>query len=175
MIFSERRSSVYRRATTIGTGSTPSGLLQINATKFVQKQDPRNNKQNKNRNTEEVEAYLASKNYSGKGLNPPTTASVMSIFKFLIDKLDPGYRFPPGQNGVLKKPEDEVPAALRTVCYPFTDSITKSHLQAIGNSQTWPNMLAMLHWLVVMIEVGVLPLVDFLKHLLTFVENRIEN
>lgn len=80
----------------------------------------------------------------------PTGAQFQTIFKFLIGNVDPNYEF----RG--KKFEDEVGPALKMAQYPFADSITKSHLQAVGSQQSWPNMLAMLHWLVVMVEVRLL-------------------
>ena len=79
----------------------------------------------------------------------PTAKDFQNILKFLISKLDPGFRF----GGMGKKFEEEVIPALRSILYPFPDSITKSHLQSIGSQQSWPNMLAMLHWIVVLIQV----------------------
>lgn len=89
-----------------------------------------------------------------KQLLQPTGTQFQALFKFLVKTFDPSIDF--GKGGQGKKFEDEVLSTLRMVQYPFTDSISKSHLQAIGSAQSWPNMLAMLHWLVVTIKVRLL-------------------
>ncbi|GAA6018794.1 hypothetical protein JCM11491_003451 [Sporobolomyces phaffii] len=85
----------------------------------------------------------------------PTSTQFSQVFAFLTHLFDPSIRFgqaAPAKGQPKVKFEDEVLNTLRTVQYPFTDSITKSHLQSIGSMQSWPNMLAMLHWLVMVIE-----------------------
>lgn len=105
----------------------------------------------------DIVAFLGTNQYTGvadvKMLLQPTitTPQFASIFKFLITRLDHTYEF----KG--KSLAEEVPPALKMAMYPFADSITKSHLQAIGSSASWANMLAMLHWLVTLIDVGSVP------------------
>lgn len=85
----------------------------------------------------------------------PTGTQFYNIFKYLVMQYA-GIKF--GEMlGPKGKPEDEVLAILRACQYPFADSISKSHLQAVGSAQSWPNMLAMLHWFVEMMNVSFSP------------------
>jgi SMC interacting uncharacterized protein involved in chromosome segregation len=36
--------------------------------------------------------------------------------------------------------------------YPFCDQLSKSTFYAVGSNQSWPNLLAMLAWMVQLIE-----------------------
>jgi SMC interacting uncharacterized protein involved in chromosome segregation len=86
----------------------------------------------------------------------PTSTHFSQVFGFLTKLFDPSINFGhtvPAKGQPKIKFEDEVLTTLRTIQYPFTDSITKSHLQSIGSMQSWPNMLAMLHWIVMVIDV----------------------
>lgn len=79
----------------------------------------------------------------------PTGSQFIALFKFIVHQYDPAISFEVKGKGF----NDLVVPILRSVGYPFAASITKSHLQAAGSQQSWPNMLAMLHWLVQTIEV----------------------
>ncbi|EPY50657.1 spindle pole body protein Ndc80 [Schizosaccharomyces cryophilus OY26] len=75
----------------------------------------------------------------------PTTKEFASIFKFLYNKLDPKFRFG-------ARYEEDVINCLKSLRYPFTDSISRSRLVAIGTPHSWPAILGMLHWLVCLIQ-----------------------
>ncbi|KAI9143730.1 HEC/Ndc80p family-domain-containing protein [Paraphysoderma sedebokerense] len=75
-----------------------------------------------------------------KTLQTPTKKDFETIFRFLYAKLDPHYMF-------QKKFEEEVPAILKGLRYPFSDQISKSQLYAVGSMHSWPAILAMLTWL----------------------------
>lgn len=77
---------------------------------------------------------------SQKSLKAPTQKDFVLIFQWLYKRLDPGYKF-------TKSIEHEVYFLLKTINYPFLDSINKSQISAVGG-QNWPNYLGMLHWLV---------------------------
>jgi kinetochore protein NDC80 len=82
---------------------------------------------------------------SAKLLTAPSSKDFQSIFKFLYGQLDPSY--------VLdKKFEDEVPVLMKGLKYPFANEISKSQLQAVGSMHTWPILLAMLVWMVELIQ-----------------------
>jgi kinetochore protein NDC80 len=53
---------------------------------------------------------------------------------------------------------------LRTAGYPFADSISKSHIQAVGNMHSWPGIVAMLHWFVTSIKVRCFPFCSAATH-----------
>lgn len=77
---------------------------------------------------------------SQKTLKAPTQKDFVYIFQWLYKRLDPGYKF-------TKSIEHEVYFLLKTINYPFLESINKSQISAVGG-QNWPNYLGMLHWLV---------------------------
>jgi kinetochore protein NDC80 len=50
----------------------------------------------------------------------------------------------------LTKTEDEIPAMLKGLGYPFT--ISKTSLVAVGTPHSWPTFLGVLTWLVELLE-----------------------
>ncbi|KAG9066178.1 kinetochore-associated Ndc80 complex subunit ndc80 [Linnemannia hyalina] len=83
---------------------------------------------------------------TNKNLTQPTNKDFQDIFKFLYLKLEPRYEF-------QKKFEEEVPILLKTMRYPAADSISKTSLYTVGTQHSWPNMLAMLGWMVDVITI----------------------
>ncbi|SCU94130.1 LANO_0E05798g1_1 [Lachancea nothofagi CBS 11611] len=75
-----------------------------------------------------------------KSLRQPTQKDFVFIFRWLYQRMDPGYKF-------SKSIEHEVYAILRTIQYPYLETINKSQISAVGGS-SWPKFLGMLHWLV---------------------------
>lgn len=99
----------------------------------------------------EVFEFLTERGYpdtlTPKTLAQPTGKDFANIFKFLYALFDPSV-----VSRWTKKFEDDVPVCLKQAGYPFVDSISKSHLQAVGNMHSWPNLVAMLHWLVTTVQ-----------------------
>ncbi|KAJ1959164.1 kinetochore-associated Ndc80 complex subunit ndc80, partial [Dipsacomyces acuminosporus] len=93
--------------------------------------------------------YLSTHAYPGlltpKTLATPTVKDVQGIFKFLYAQLDPRYVY-------QKKFEDEALNILRGIRYPYVSNISKSQLFSAGSMSSWPGLLAMLLWLVELIE-----------------------
>ncbi|KAJ2852766.1 kinetochore-associated Ndc80 complex subunit ndc80 [Coemansia brasiliensis] len=93
--------------------------------------------------------YLSTHGYPGlltpKTLATPTVKDFQTIFKFLYAQLDPRYMY-------VKKFEEEVLIILRGIHYPYVNNISKSHIYSAGSLSTWPGLLAMLLWLVELIE-----------------------
>eukprot|EP00929_Paragymnodinium_shiwhaense_P043460 TRINITY_DN22349_c0_g1_i1.p1 TRINITY_DN22349_c0_g1~~TRINITY_DN22349_c0_g1_i1.p1 ORF type:complete len:646 (+),score=223.35 TRINITY_DN22349_c0_g1_i1:129-2066(+) len=92
--------------------------------------------------------FIASRGYSkmitaDKFLRDPSTKEFFEIFKFLIAQLDPGLEL----DGPM---EQEVPQIMRRLRYPV--EVNKSKLQAISGPNTWPQLLAVLDWLIVLIQ-----------------------
>ncbi|KAI7830403.1 HEC/Ndc80p family-domain-containing protein [Gamsiella multidivaricata] len=75
-----------------------------------------------------------------KNLLQPTNKDFQDTFKFLYSKMEPGYDF-------QKKFEDEVPVLLKSMRYPAADTISKTSLYTVGTPHSWPNMLALLGWM----------------------------
>lgn len=93
--------------------------------------------------------FLASRGYGRtvpqeKFLRDPSTKEFYDIFKFLIAQLDPNLEM----DGRM---EDEVPLIMRRLRYPV--EVNRSKLQAITGPNTWPQLLAVLDWLVCLIQV----------------------
>ncbi|GAA5900177.1 hypothetical protein JCM8208_002040 [Rhodotorula glutinis] len=159
-------------------GGGPAGHIGSSTThgRALALKDPRDSKprQQRERMADDIMQFCAAHQHavSQKELLTPTGPQFESMFKFLVDKYDPALRLSPvssssssssgaagaGASAAARdknagaKLADEVMQTLRAVQYPFADSITKSHLQAVGSAQSWPNMLAMLHWFVKVIE-----------------------
>lgn len=88
---------------------------------------------------------------SQKILSAPSAKDFQQIFKFLYGHLDPTYEF-------SKKFEEEVPGLMRGLRYPFAGEISKSQLYAVGSMHAWPSLLAMLCWMVELIQVQLMVL-----------------
>merc|ERR1719326_1794888 len=80
-----------------------------------------------------------------KFLREPMTKDFFEIYRFLIAQLDP-------QLEVDGKIEDEVPMIMRRLRYPV--EVNKSKLQSICGPNTWPQLLAVLDWLIALIQVN---------------------
>ncbi|SCV69656.1 BQ2448_1050 [Microbotryum intermedium] len=155
---SARRSSSFRRST-IGNNpgghptslSTPGGLKSVMTT-MKPKVDPREAKKKSSETRKqwalEIVDFLLECQFAAdeKMLLAPTGAQWQAIFKTLVFEFDPTITW----EGKLFN--DQVPIVLNEIGYPFPASITKSHLQSAGSSQSWPGMLAMMHWIVTTIK-----------------------
>ncbi|KAJ2689414.1 kinetochore-associated Ndc80 complex subunit ndc80, partial [Coemansia spiralis] len=93
--------------------------------------------------------FLSAKAYPGaltpRTLATPTVKDFQNIFKFLYAQLDPRFTY-------VKKFEEEALQILRGIHYPYVSNISKSHIYSAGSLSTWPGLLAMLMWLVELIE-----------------------
>lgn len=138
-MFISSRSSVYGRQS-LGGGSTSVG------------KDPRpiREKSFQLNCIKNLINFLTKTGYdkpiSQKILTAPSTKDFQNIFKFLYSQLDPSFDFG-------KKFEDEVPALLKGIRYPYAGDISKSSLLAVGSIHAWPSLLAMLNWMVELIMV----------------------
>ncbi|KAJ2725209.1 kinetochore-associated Ndc80 complex subunit ndc80 [Coemansia sp. Benny D115] len=94
-------------------------------------------------------SYLSAHGYPGlltpKTLATPTVKDFETIFRFLYTQLDPRFVY-------QKKFAEDVLQILRGVHYPYVGNISKSHIYSAGSMSTWPGLLAMLLWLVELIE-----------------------
>ena len=88
------------------------------------------------------EQFSIETNYpvSLKTFKQPTQKDFVTVFKWCYHRLDPGFSF-------VKTWETDLYTILKTIKYPYLNSITKSQISAVGGSN-WPKFLGMLHWLV---------------------------
>lgn len=97
---------------------------------------------------QEIHDYLSTNKFeiemkqplTPKTLKTPTQKEFVLMFQWLYKRLDPGYRF-------TKSIEHEVYFLLKTIKYPYLESINKSQIAAVGG-QNWPVFMGMLYWLV---------------------------
>ena len=69
----------------------------------------------------------------------------MLIFGNLVRKIDPFFE-------MTGKIEDEIPAFFKQLGYPY--SISKNSLLAVGAPNSWPSLLACLHWLLDVVKMN---------------------
>ncbi|XP_061672333.1 kinetochore protein NDC80 homolog [Syngnathoides biaculeatus] len=86
--------------------------------------------------------YLMDQGYnvSPKTLQSPSTKEFVKIFEFIYRQLDPTFEMS------KSKVEEEVPALLKSLRYPFV--LSKSSMYSVGAPHTWPQALGALMWLI---------------------------
>ena len=144
----QRRSSAFARPSGSGPMSHQSFFTQGPVAAGVP-HDKRSLRDRgvQNRLAAELEEYLTQNGFSMETHHPlgpntlksPTGKDFNFIFQWLYRRIDPSYQF-------QKSIDNEVPAILKQLRYPFEKSITKSQLAAVGGNN-WGNLLGMLHWL----------------------------
>jgi kinetochore protein NDC80 len=88
------------------------------------------------KNNFEMESQISLTN---KSLTSPTQKEFNVMFMWLYKRIDPAYVF-------QKSMDNEIPALLKLLRYPFEKSITKSQITAVGGNN-WHTFLGMLHWI----------------------------
>ncbi|CAN8073656.1 unnamed protein product [Agarophyton chilense] len=147
----DRRASAFpsfgRPRSTGGAKTRHSSLSRssLALSRTVKRSDPRplNDRAYMQKCAKELISFVIERGYehpiSPKMLTSPSSKDFQALFLFLIRRIDPTYNF-------IKRFEDEIPALLRSLGYPF--SMSKSALSAVGSPHTWPTLLGVLTWLV---------------------------
>lgn len=147
----QRRSSVYVSAGHRNSSIGGIGVLSQNTSQAPNK-DPRpiRDRQYKEQSVYAIIAYLQESGYPQhvvqKTLTTPTQKEFVSIFQYLYNRADPNFEF-------KKKMDEDVLTCLKALKYPFVDTISRSQLTAVGSPHSWPNMLAVLDWMVKMLTI----------------------
>ncbi|KAI0049662.1 hypothetical protein FA95DRAFT_1515305 [Auriscalpium vulgare] len=96
---------------------------------------------------QEIHAWLQSTEYdiSMQTLANITGKDFRGIFQYLVAMLDPFYPF-----DSKARFEDEFMPALKSLRYPFVGQLDPKWLAAPASMHSWPSLLGVLHWLVVM-------------------------
>jgi kinetochore protein NDC80 len=99
---------------------------------------------------QDVVGWLQSTEYdiSMQTLANITGKEYRNIVQYLFSMLDPGYPFDP-----QARFEDEFIPALKCLRYPFVGQVDPKWLAAPASMHSWPSLLGVLHWLVVMCKV----------------------
>ncbi|KAK4570359.1 kinetochore-associated Ndc80 complex subunit ndc80 [Recurvomyces mirabilis] len=147
----QRRSSVYSARPSQGFG--PTGHQSFFATAPPVNGIPPDPRRLKDKSLQaemgnEIMEFLSQRNFememkytlTGKSMTSPTMKDFQLTFQFLYHCIDPSYRF-------QKAMDAEVPPLLKQLRYPFEKHISKSALSAVGGANSWPAILAMLHWI----------------------------
>ncbi|KAJ4382200.1 kinetochore-associated Ndc80 complex subunit ndc80 [Didymella sp. IMI 355093] len=147
----QRRSSVFKARASYagGNSSVKQSFFQQAPMPASMPTDPRNLKNAGTRQAmaQELLQFLTNNNFemeskhvlSAKAMSSPTQKDFNNMFQWLYNKIDPSYRF-------LRTIDQEVPALLQQLRYPFQKSITKSQIAAVGGNN-WPTFLGLLHWM----------------------------
>jgi len=122
--------------------------------------DPRDlrSQQFKQTTLQTVIEFLRSVEYQGdltmKTLSSLPAREVQSLVKALYSCIEPGFRWGVPYNagsdyrGQPIRFEDQFLPMLKSLGYPYADSITKATLQTPGSMPNMPHTLGILHWLV---------------------------
>lgn len=125
----------------------PSSTLPVKDTR------PLRDKQYQTKMRQEIHGWLQSTEYdiSMQTLMNITGKDFRGIFQYLVAMLDPFYPFDP-----KTKFEDDFLAALKSLRYPFVGQLDPKWLAAPASMHSWPSLLGVLHWLVIMCKVRLL-------------------
>ncbi|XP_028270282.1 kinetochore protein NDC80 homolog [Parambassis ranga] len=143
-VTSERRTSFFG-ARTSGVGmprnSTMSGF---GGTEKIKDARPLHDKSYVQQCIRQLHDFFTDQGYPGtlsaKTLQSPSTKEFVKMFEFIYRQLDPTFEMP------NSKVEEEIPAILRALRYPFV--LSKSSMYSVGAPHTWPQALGALMWLI---------------------------
>lgn len=126
------------------------GALQPAAIQTLKDTRPLRDRQYQTKMRQDVVSWLQSTEYdiSMQTLANITGKEYRNIVQYLFSMLDPGYPFDP-----QARFEDEFTPALKCLRYPFVGQIDPKWLAAPASMHSWPSLLGVLHWLVVMCKV----------------------
>ncbi|KAF2738101.1 hypothetical protein EJ04DRAFT_459937 [Polyplosphaeria fusca] len=147
----QRRSSVFKTKTPHGLNAA-GGKQSFFTTAPLPAGVPTDPRRLKDASTraqmaQELMEYLTHNNFemeskhslSQKSMTSPTQKDFNCMFQWLYHRIDPSYRF-------QKSIDQEVPALLKQLRYPFEKSIMKSQIAAVGGNN-WSTFLGLLHWM----------------------------
>ncbi|KAM6930905.1 kinetochore protein NDC80 homolog [Xenentodon cancila] len=144
-VTSERRTSFFGARRTSGASmprnSTMSGF---GGTEKIKDARPLHDKSFVQQCIRQLHEFLTEQGYPGtlsaKTLQSPSTKEFVKMFEFIYRQLDPTFEMP------NSKVEEEVPAMLKALRYPFV--LSKCSMYSVGAPHTWPQALGALMWLI---------------------------
>lgn len=136
-----------RRGSLWGGGG---GALQPAVTQILKDTRPLRDRQYQTKMRQDIVSWLQSTEYdiSMQTLANITGKEYRNIVQYLFSMLDPGYWFDP-----QARFEDEFIQALKCIRYPFVGHVDPKWLAAPASMHSWPQLLGVLHWLIVMCKV----------------------
>ncbi|KAG7223441.1 hypothetical protein INR49_015544 [Caranx melampygus] len=143
---SNRMSNVYTTPQRTSGASMPrnSTMSGFGGTEKIKDARPLHDKSYVQQCIRQLHEFLTEHGYPGtlssKTLQSPSTKEFVKMFEFIYRQLDPTFEMPDS------KVEEEVPALLRSLRYPFV--LSKSSMYSVGAPHTWPQALGALMWLI---------------------------
>ncbi|XP_017269183.1 kinetochore protein NDC80 homolog isoform X2 [Kryptolebias marmoratus] len=143
-VTSEKRTSFFG-ARTSGAGMPRSSMVSgFGGTEKIKDARPLHDKSFVQQCIRQLHEFLTEQGYPGtlsaKTLQSPSTKEFVKIFEFIYRQLDPTFEMP------NSKVEEEVPALLKALRYPFV--LSKCSMYSVGAPHTWPQALGALMWLI---------------------------
>ncbi|KAI9521870.1 hypothetical protein NQZ68_004025 [Dissostichus eleginoides] len=142
---SERRTSFFDPRRTSGV-SLPrnSNMSGFGGSEKIKDSRPLHDKAFVLQCTRQLHEFLTEHGYPGplsaKTFVSPSTKEFVKVFEFVYRQIDPTFQMP------NSKVEEEVPALLKTLRYPFV--LSKSSMYSVGAPHTWPLALGALTWMI---------------------------
>ncbi|KAM3610208.1 uncharacterized protein V6R79_000677 [Siganus canaliculatus] len=143
---SNRMSMVYATPQRTSGASMPrnSTMSGFGGTEKIKDTRPLHDKSFVQQCIRQLHEFLTEQSYPGtlssKTLQSPSTKEFVKMFEFIYRQLDPTFEMP------NSKVEEEVPAILKSLRYPFV--LSKSSMYSVGAPHTWPQALGALMWLI---------------------------
>ncbi|KAM6943866.1 kinetochore protein NDC80 homolog [Lycodopsis pacificus] len=148
-VTSERRTSFFGVRTVGSSMPRNSSVSGFGGTEKIKDTRPLHDKSFVQQCIRQLHEFLTEHGYPGtlsaKTLQSPSTKEFVKMFEFVYRQLDPNFEMP------NSKVEEEVPAILKALRYPFVFS--KSSMYSVGAPHTWPQGLGALMWLIDQVKI----------------------
>ncbi|KAM9857933.1 kinetochore protein NDC80 homolog [Aulostomus maculatus] len=143
-VTSERRTSFFGARTSGASMPRNSTMSGFGGTEKIKDSRPLHDKSFVQQCIRQLHEFLTEQGYPGtlspKTLQSPSTKEFVKMFEFIYRLLDPTFEMP------NSKVEEEVPAILKSLRYPFV--LSKCSMYSVGAPHTWPQALGALMWLI---------------------------
>ncbi|KAJ4942207.1 hypothetical protein JOQ06_012073 [Pogonophryne albipinna] len=142
---SERRTSFFDAGRTSGASMPRNSIMSgFGGSEKIKDSRPLHDKAFVQQCTRQLHEFLTEHSYPGplsaKTLVSPSTKEFVKVFEFVYCQIDPTFEMP------NSKVEEEVPALLKALRYPFV--LSKSSMYSVGAPHTWPLALGALTWMI---------------------------
>ncbi|XP_068559668.1 kinetochore protein NDC80 homolog [Cebidichthys violaceus] len=149
-VTSERRTSFFGARTVGASMPRNSTMSGFGGTEKIKDTRPLHDKSFVQQCIRQLHEFLTEQGYPGtmsaKTLQSPSTKEFVKVFEFVYRQLDPTFEMP------NSKVEEEVPAILKALRYPFV--LSKSSMYSVGAPHTWPQALGALMWLIDQVKIN---------------------
>uniref|UniRef100_A0A1A8BI74 Kinetochore protein NDC80 n=1 Tax=Nothobranchius kadleci TaxID=1051664 RepID=A0A1A8BI74_NOTKA len=149
-VSSERRTSFFGARTSGASMHRNSTMSGFGGTEKIKDSRPLHDKSYVQQCIKQLHEFLVEQGFPGtlssKTLQSPSTKEFVKMFEFIYCQLDPTFVMP------NSKVEEEVPALLKALGYPFV--LSKCSMYSVGAPHTWPQALGALMWLIDSVKIS---------------------